>query len=91
MRAHVAVPVDVAWRAYTSPEDISLRHFANDRWVCPSAEANLRVEGTFEPDRDGTVMQTVFGPEGEDPIERRRDGWLAIRDNFAANAGGVPK
>jgi len=44
----VSSPVERVWEAYTTPADITHWNFASDDWCCPSAEADLRVGGTYK-------------------------------------------
>ena len=41
-------PIERVWGAYTTPADITRWNFASDDWCCPSAEADLRVGGTYK-------------------------------------------
>jgi uncharacterized protein YndB with AHSA1/START domain len=43
----VAAPVDEAWRAYTTPADITQWNAASDDWHTTHAEVDLRVGGAF--------------------------------------------
>lgn len=43
----VAAPIEIVWRAYTTPADIVQWNAASDDWHCPRAEADLREGGTF--------------------------------------------
>ena len=43
----VAVPVDVVWKAYTTPEDIKQWNAASDDWHTTAATVDLRVGGKF--------------------------------------------
>jgi len=54
----VAAPVDEAWRAYTTPDDITKWNAASDDWHTPRASVDLRVGGTFSSRmeaKDGTM------------------------------------
>lgn len=42
-----AVPVEVAWRAYTTPEDIVRWNAASDDWHTTRADVDLREGGRF--------------------------------------------
>lgn len=47
IEAIVRAPVDVVWRAWTTPEDIKQWNAASDDWHTPNAAVDLRVGGTF--------------------------------------------
>ena len=54
----VAVPVEKAWRVWTSPEHITKWNFASDDWQSPTATNDLRVGGGFTyrmEAKDGSV------------------------------------
>ncbi|MEZ5778184.1 MAG: SRPBCC family protein [Paracoccaceae bacterium] len=44
----IDAPVERVWEAYTTPDDITQWNFASDDWCCPSAEADLKVGGTYK-------------------------------------------
>ena len=48
IEATIAAPVDRVWKAYTTPHDITQWNFASDDWCCPSAEADLKLGGTYK-------------------------------------------
>ena len=37
---------------------------------------------TFEPSEAGTLVQTTFDAEAQNPVEMQRDGWQAILNNY---------
>jgi len=43
----IAAPVEQAWRAYTTPEDIKQWNAASDDWHTTRATVDLRVGGAF--------------------------------------------
>ncbi len=45
-----------------------------------------KVRTTFADIEGATIVETVFEAESENPIEKQRDGWQAILDNFKAHA-----
>lgn len=47
VETNVAAPVEEAWRAWTTPEDIVRWNFASADWRCPTAEIDLRPGGRF--------------------------------------------
>lgn len=44
----IAAPIERVWEAYTMPADITQWNFASDDWCCPSAEADLKVGGSYK-------------------------------------------
>lgn len=46
-KKHIAAPIDVVWRAYTTPEDIKQWNAASDDWHTTSAAVDLREGGAF--------------------------------------------
>jgi uncharacterized protein YndB with AHSA1/START domain len=54
----VAAPVERAWRAYTTPEDIMRWNAASDDWHTTAASVDLRAGGAFSSRmeaRDGSM------------------------------------
>lgn len=50
-------PVEKVWEFFIDPDHIMKWNFANETWVCPSAENNFRVGGDFNyrmEAKDGT-------------------------------------
>ncbi len=47
VEATVPAPVDIVWRAYTTPDDIKKWNAASDDWHTTAAEVDLRVGGKF--------------------------------------------
>jgi uncharacterized protein YndB with AHSA1/START domain len=41
-----------------------------------------RSRTTFQPVAGGTLVETTFDPETENPVEMQREGWQAILDNY---------
>jgi uncharacterized protein YndB with AHSA1/START domain len=48
----VAAPLEVVWRAYTTPEDIKRWNAASDDWHTTAAKVDLRVGGAFSSRMD---------------------------------------
>ena len=49
-------PISQVWEFFTEPSHITEWNFADESWVCPSAENDLRVGGQFNyrmEQRDG--------------------------------------
>lgn len=44
-----------------------------------------RARTTFEADKSGTKVTTVFDAENDNPVDMQRDGWQSILDNFKAH------
>lgn len=44
---------------------------------------------TFSPSGQGTLIETTFDAETENPVEMQRDGWQAILDNYRKHAERV--
>jgi uncharacterized protein YndB with AHSA1/START domain len=57
----VDAPVKTVWEYWTKPEHITGWAFASDDWEAPSAENDLREDGTFK-----TVMAAKDGSAGFD-------------------------
>lgn len=58
VQTSIRAALRVAWKAYTSPEDIVQWNFASDDWHCPSATNDLRAGGAFSyrmEARDGSM------------------------------------
>jgi uncharacterized protein YndB with AHSA1/START domain len=47
VEATAPAPIEVVWKAYTSPDQITQWNFASDDWHCPSASVNLKAGGKF--------------------------------------------
>ncbi|TMM55397.1 SRPBCC family protein [Sulfitobacter sabulilitoris] len=44
----IGSPVERVWEGFTTPDHIARWNFASDDWCCPSAEADLRVGGSYK-------------------------------------------
>lgn len=44
------------------------------------------AEVIFKPVDNATYIEETFDPEGENPVEKQRDGWQAILENFRSYA-----
>jgi len=44
---------------------------------------------TFKPVSDGTLVETTFDAENQNPVEMQRDGWQAILNNYRKHAAHV--
>lgn len=47
------------------------------------------VRTTFAEIEGGTIVETVFEAETENPIEMQRDGWQAILNNFKTHVESI--
>ena len=61
----VNAPVEAAWKAWTSPAQITQWNFASDDWACPSAELDLRPGGKFKYRMEAKDGSIGFDFEGE--------------------------
>lgn len=95
VETHVAAPIDVVWKAYTTPEDIERWNAASDDWHTTSAFVDLREGGTFSSrmeakdgsagfDFAGTYTKVVPGKLIEYVFGDRK-----ARVEFAPAAGGI--
>jgi len=70
----VAAPVEIAWKAWTSPDLITRWNFASDDWACPKADIDLREGGKFSYRMEAKNGSVGFDFEGEftavDPNKR---------------------
>jgi hypothetical protein len=57
----VAKPIDVVWKAWTTPTDAKLWNIPFPDWHCPKAEIDLREGGFFS-----FRMEKIDGSEGFD-------------------------
>lgn len=56
----VAAPIEVVWRAYTSPEDIKQWNAASHDWHTTAATVDLRVGGAFSSRMEAKDGSTGF-------------------------------
>ena len=91
----VNVPPAVAWKRWTTPEDIKVWNSPSPDWGCPAATIDLREggafsyrmeanDGSFGFDFDGTFTKIVE-PE---LIEFKLGDGRAVRVDFAATSTG---
>ncbi len=94
--ALVMAPPDRVWRGWTEPAEITQWNFASDDWYCPSAEADLRVGGTYKARME--AKDGSFGFDFEAVYEAVAPGralTLAMADGrrastrFSPEAGGT--
>jgi uncharacterized protein YndB with AHSA1/START domain len=78
----VAAPVDVVWRAWTTPEDIVRWNAASDDWHTTRASVDLREGGAFSSRMEAKDGSNGFDFEGTytrvDP-QRRIEAMLGDR------------
>lgn len=60
----IAAPIDLVWRAYTTPEDIVKWNAASDDWHTPHARVDLREGGTFTSRMEAKDGSVGFDFEG---------------------------
>ncbi len=79
----VHAPLDMVWRAWTTPDDIVHWNAASDDWHTTAAAVDLRVGGAFSSRMEAKDGSIGFDAEDSNPIELQRQGWQAILDNVA--------
>lgn len=96
IEAHVPVPPETAWRAFTNPDAITAWNFASPDWCCPKAEVDLRVGGTHRARMEARDGSFGFDFEGTyEEVDAPRALTLRIADGrrarttFEAVAGGT--
>ncbi len=57
----INAPLETVWAAWTTPEDITQWNFASDDWICPKADIELKVGGSFS-----SRMEAIDGSMGFD-------------------------
>jgi uncharacterized protein YndB with AHSA1/START domain len=60
----VTAPVEIVWKAFTSPDDIKQWNFASDDWHCPAASVDLREGGKFSSRMEAKDGSMGFDFEG---------------------------
>lgn len=48
VQANIDAAAEKVWEYYTDPQHIVHWNFADPRWICPSAENDMRVGGTYK-------------------------------------------
>ena len=88
--------VEHAWRAFTTPADITRWNFAHHDWCCPSAEVDLRVGGAYKARMEAKDKNFGFDFEAVyEEVERHKAVTLAMSDGrrarttFEAFRGGT--
>ena len=61
VETHVLAPIDIVWRAYTTPADIMQWNAASDDWHTTAASVDLREGGAFS-----SRMEAKDGSQGFD-------------------------
>jgi uncharacterized protein YndB with AHSA1/START domain len=64
VEATALAPVDVVWKAYTSPDEITQWNFASDDWHRPAANVDLREGDKFTSRMEAKVGSMGFDFEG---------------------------
>ena len=76
VRAIINVPVDSAWKCWTTPKDIRNWNNASDDWHTPHAENDLRPGGQFNyrmESRDGSMGFDFGGIYNKVEVNRQID------------------
>ena len=96
IETRVTAPIDVVWRAWTTPDDIMQWNAASDDWHTTAATVDLRVGGAFSSrmeakdgsfgfDFAGTYTQVV----PHELIEMNFDGRTVVVEFIRKDAGIV--
>jgi uncharacterized protein YndB with AHSA1/START domain len=91
----VNAPVEEAWRAWTTPDDIKKWNAASADWHTTSASVDLRVGGTFSSRmeaRDGSMGFDFAGTYTKvvaNELIECSFGERSLRVEFSAGADGV--
>lgn len=64
VKTTVEAPVEMVWKYWTAPEDITGWNFASDDWCSPRAENDLRAGGKFNYRMEARDGSTGFDFEG---------------------------
>lgn len=94
--AHVSLPPEQAWKAFTTPDAITQWNQAAPEWHCPSASVDLRVggahvarmearDGSFGFDFKGTY-EKVAAPHA---VTLRLDDGRRARTTFVRDGAGT--
>ncbi len=61
----VHAPLDLVWRSWVTPADVTQWNFASDDWCCPQASSQVQVGGRFHYRMEAKEGSMGFGFEGE--------------------------
>jgi uncharacterized protein YndB with AHSA1/START domain len=87
----LAAPVERAWAAFTTPEDIMRWNFASADWCCPAAEVDLRVGGIHKARMEAKDGSFGFDFEGVyEEVEPGRALTLVLGDGRRARTTFAP-
>jgi len=87
----IDAPVERVWKAYTTPADITRWNFASDDWCCPSAEADLKVGGSYKARMEAKDGSFGFDFEGVyDEVDPNKAVTLAMSDGRKARTTFEP-
>lgn len=64
VEATAPAPIEIVWKAYTAPDQITQWNFASDDWHCPSASADLKEGGKFTSRMEAKDGSMGFDFEG---------------------------
>ncbi|WP_428774358.1 SRPBCC domain-containing protein [Vibrio sp.] len=65
VEAYVNAPVELAWKAWTTPEHITCWNFADPSWCCPRASLALEPGGKFSYRMEAKDGSVGFDLDGE--------------------------
>lgn len=91
----VAAPLDVVWRAWTTPDNIMAWNAASEDWHTTAARLDLRVGGTFSyrmAARDGSMgfdFEGVFTQVAAPHLLAFDLGGRAVSVSFTETAHGI--
>lgn len=95
VETNVAAPIELVWRAYTTPEDIKQWNAAADDWHTTAATVDLREGGAFSSRMEAKDGSAGFDFAGHYTkiVERKRIeysfGEREAQVEFAPSADGV--
>ena len=96
IEATVSAPIRVVWRAWTTPDDITVWNAASPEWHCPRAELDLRPGGAFcyrMEAKDGSMVFDFVGAftkvEPPELIEFTLDDERVVSVEFQAGEDAV--
>lgn len=96
VEAHVPVPPEQAWAAYTDAKAVTRWNFASSDWCCPSAQIDLRVGGRHVARMEAKNGSMGFDFEGTyeevdapSALTLRLDDGRCARTTFEPEGGGT--
>ncbi|QSI78626.1 SRPBCC family protein [Niveibacterium microcysteis] len=95
IEANIAAPIEVVWKAWTTPDDIKQWNAASDDWHTTQASVDLRVGGMFSSRmeaKDGSMGFDFAGTYTEVVTHQRIEcvfGERTLRVEFIPGPDGV--